>query len=74
MKALAEGGQPQGNLGRQSLDYLGGTEALQQQLKQMSPEMRQLMFPLGLQQGLGPQPLKSGLALNRPIRGGQNRG
>jgi hypothetical protein len=59
MQALGQGGQPQGNLGRVNLDYLGGTQALQNQLKSLSPEMQQLIFPLGLQQGLGPRPLQN---------------
>lgn len=59
MQALGQGGQPQGNQGKVRLNYLGGTPALQDQLKALSPEMQQLVFPLGLQQGLGPRPLHS---------------
>lgn len=69
MEALAQGGQPQGNTGRVSVDYLGGTPELQQQLQALSPEMQKLLFPLGLQQGAGPMPLKSGVSLQQGLRG-----
>ena len=59
MAALGQGGQPSGNSGKANVSYLGGTPALQQQLQNMSPEMQKLIFPLGLQQGLGPRPLQN---------------
>jgi hypothetical protein len=73
MQALGQGGQPQGNLGRVSLDYLGGSEELQRQLQSLSPEMQQMLFPLGLQQGLGARPLQSGVSLQQGLRG-RNQG
>ena len=68
MAALGQGGNPSGNSGKANANYLGGTPALQDQLRGLSPEMQKMLFPLGLQQGLGSRPLQNQPGLNEMLR------